>query len=140
MRQTVASRLFAALLLAVLVRNAPGQEPESIAPLHRTVELNVGESAGVELSDKSKATIKLIGVEEVRDSVRQALREARVTVEINGITATILSANYRLPQPVGGVQVDCTATNGLNKDSGSAESWGSFGSLEMTFCRLPLMS
>jgi acetyl esterase/lipase/murein DD-endopeptidase MepM/ murein hydrolase activator NlpD len=112
------------MLLAALVRAAFGQDQEPIAPHHRTVELNVGESADVDLVDKSKATIKLIGVEEVRDSVRQALREARVTVEINGDIATIVSANYRLPQTVGGVQVDCTATNGLNQNSSAAESWG----------------
>ncbi len=107
-----------ACLLPFIARAA-----DTHAPLHRTVELNVGESAEIELSDKSKATVKLVKLEELRDSVRNAVREARVTVEVNGETATIVAASYRLPTNLGGVQIDCTATHGLNADA-SDDSWG----------------
>lgn len=98
---------------------------EPLAPLHRTLELDVGESIEVELSDRSKAKVKLVKLDERRDTVREAIREARVTLEINGETATISSANYRLPVEVGGVQVDCPATVGLNVNADAWEdSWG----------------
>lgn len=98
---------------------------EPHAPLHRVVELNVGESVEVELSDLTKTKVKLIKLDEERDSVRSAIREARVTVEVNGQTATIVSAFYRLPTNVGGVQIDCTATNWLNQnESSNGEAWG----------------
>ena len=44
-------------------------------------------------------------------------------VEINGEKAWLSSANYHLPQKVGGVQVDCPITRGYNADSGE-DSWG----------------
>lgn len=116
--------LAASLLLAAFAPFLYAQSPDPHGPLHRTVELNVGEMVEVELADKSQARVKLIGVEEVRDPVRKALREARVTIEINGERGTIVSANYRLPTALGGVQVDCTATNGLNPNSSAPESWG----------------
>jgi hypothetical protein len=67
----------------------------------------------------------LLEVNETRDSLRSALRRADITVEINGRTATLTSGNYRLPIPVGGVQVDCPATKGLYANHDKFEdSWG----------------
>src|SRR5262249_10652959 len=72
-----------------------------------------------------KARIKLVDVKETRDSVRSALREAHVKVEINGNVVTLVSGNYRLPVTVGGVQVDCPATHGLYQNHDPWEdSWG----------------
>jgi hypothetical protein len=68
----------------------------------------------VRLPDGAKATVKLLEIKETRDSLREALRRADVTVEINGRAATLTSGNYRLPVPVGDVQVDCPATKGLS--------------------------
>jgi hypothetical protein len=82
-----------AIVLGELGAVVYGQSTERHGPLHRTVELNIGEAAEVELVDHSRARINLIAVEEIRDRVRSALREARVTVEINGVRATIVSAN-----------------------------------------------
>ena len=77
-----------------------------------TVDLDVGQSARVELPDGRSAAVKLLRLTEIRDDVRQAVREARVTVEINGKQSTLTSANYRLPILVGGVQVDCSVARG----------------------------
>jgi murein DD-endopeptidase MepM/ murein hydrolase activator NlpD len=46
-------------------------------------------------------------------------------IEVNGKAAELVSGNYRLPQTVGGVQVDCPATKGLyeNRDPWE-DSWG----------------
>jgi hypothetical protein len=94
-------------------------------PLHRTVDLDRGEFVEIELSDGNKATIKLLGVEETRDTVRSAIRLARAKVEVNGVVATIESGNYRLPITVGGVQIDCPATQGLYlRRDRFEDSWG----------------
>ncbi|HUP81871.1 MAG TPA: PKD domain-containing protein [Pirellula sp.] len=98
---------------------------ESQSPRHITVDLNVGDVAEVELADKSIAKVKVLDVQERRDTVRNAIREARVRVEINGTIATISSANYRLPIDVGNVQVDCPTTRGLNESVDARDDpWG----------------
>ncbi len=81
-------------------------------PLVRSIELNVGDSQSVRLSDGSQAEVSVIGLTEKRDDLRNAVREARVTVEVNGERAEIVSATYHLPVKVGGVQMDCPVTGG----------------------------
>ena len=94
-------------------------------PRHRTVDLKIGELAELELVDNSKVKVKLVDVEEIRDHVRKAIRDARVSIEINGEATTIVAGNYRLPTIVGGVQVDCTATRGLNESVDARDDpWG----------------
>jgi murein DD-endopeptidase MepM/ murein hydrolase activator NlpD len=92
-------------------------------PLDRIVDLSIGEMQQAMLSDGSTARVKLLGIEETRDALRNAVRIARVKVEVNGKTATLVSANYNLPVTVGGVQVDCPITKGYYTNSGS-DSWG----------------
>ena len=58
--------------------------PPAIEPLLRSVDLNVGESCEVKLSDGSSAAVKLLDLKEIRDDLRQAVREARVAIEVNG--------------------------------------------------------
>ena len=86
-------------------------------PLFRTVDLRVGQERQVELADGSQVRVRLIAVDETADSIRQAVRRAAVRVEVNGEEATLVSANYRLPRSVGGVQIDCPITAGYVKNS-----------------------
>src|SRR5262249_55526399 len=112
-------------VLGTLVATGGSVSAGQVRMLHRTVDLNLGEAAEVQLHDGSTAKVKLLAVRETRDSVRSAVREARVEVEINGRAATLVSGNYRLPVPVGGVQVDCPATRGLYRNRDPWEdSWG----------------
>lgn len=92
-------------------------------PLHRTVDLNAGEEQTVKRWDGTTANVRLLAVTEARDTVRSAVREARVKVEVNGESATLVSANYRLPILVGGFQIDCPITRGYNLNP-SQEAWG----------------
>ena len=110
------STLSTALCLLPMVLLNPGDlhADESQSPRHRTVDLNIGDVVEVELTDKTIAKVKLLDVKELRDTVRKAIREAQIKIEINGSVATLVSANYRLPIIVGEVQVDCPATRGLN--------------------------
>src|SRR5262245_41218929 len=118
-------RMHLAITILLLASSLVAQDPKDTQqPLHRTVDLELGETARVELRDGSKVTVRLVGVSERRDSVRSAIREARVSVEINGEKADLVSGNYRLPIPVGGVQVDCIATKGLYQNHDPWEdSW-----------------
>ena len=117
-------RLVFALSAVLLVAPAAEQDVPS-KPLLRTVDLDRGESQVVELADGTRAQVKLLDVEEDRDSVRSAIRQARVKVEVNGRTTTLVCANYRLPVTVGGVQIDCPVTRGYYRNCDPFEdSWG----------------
>jgi len=117
---------FAVLVVSVLsflvcVSTFAAEEwPPKIEPLVRTVDLNVGESSEVRLVDGSTANVKLLDLKENRDDLRQAVREARVTVEVNGTKAVLTACNYRLPITVGGVQIDCAVTQGFVQGKNNA--------------------
>jgi murein DD-endopeptidase MepM/ murein hydrolase activator NlpD len=117
------SRLSACLLLLNVVNAGRAAGADGVSPLLRIVDLDVGESADVVLSDGSTATVKLIDLSEERDAIRNAVRRARVTVDVNGEQAELETGMYNLPQPVGGVQVDCTVTSGYN-ENGTPGFWG----------------
>jgi len=117
-------QLTSALLVAAVLAGADDKE-EPLKPLFVTVDLHRNESQEVRLPDGTSAKIKLLDVKETRDSLRSALRRARVKLEINGSTTTLTSGNYQLPVTVAGVQVDCPATKGLYRNHDKFEdSWG----------------
>ncbi len=109
-----------ALVLLALALAAPGAQEQ---PLHRTVDLALGETAEVRLPDGKAAKVRLIELDEERDEVCGAIRRARVALEVNGERAILVSANYHLPVTVAGVQVDCPITKGYNADS-RTDAWG----------------
>jgi hypothetical protein len=95
----------------------------TLEPTLRAVDLMIGESAEVKLADGSTAKVKLLDVQEKRDSMAKAVREAKGEGGGQRCEAWLTSANYNLPQTVGGVQIDCPITRGYNADSGE-DSWG----------------
>lgn len=112
------------LMPIVLSELSMASPPEpTLRPLVRVVDLDRGESTQVELADGSKATVKLIEVQETRDPIRDAVRRARVTVEVNGQTTTLDVGNYQLPVTFAGVQVDCSITKGYSSNS-NQDPWG----------------
>jgi murein DD-endopeptidase MepM/ murein hydrolase activator NlpD len=117
-------QLTSALLVAALLMGTDGKdEPRRL--LFATVDLDRGESQAVQIADGTRANVKLLDVQETRDSLRSALRLAQVKVEINGSPITLASGNYRLPVTVAGIQVDCPATKGLYRNHDPFEdSWG----------------
>ena len=92
-------------------------------PILRALDLSIGETQTVELSIGKTATVKLVKVDERRDPIRGAVREADVTIEIDGEPVTLASGNYNLPVKTGAVQVDCPITGGYRSNSGN-DSWG----------------
>jgi murein DD-endopeptidase MepM/ murein hydrolase activator NlpD len=111
----------AGLLLAVLALAAAPQP--AVRPLFASVDLGVGERAVVALPDGSRATVRVIDLVEPRDRFRSAVRDARVIVDVNGERGELVSGAYRLPQTVGGVQIDAPATGGLNTNA-TGDNWG----------------
>jgi murein DD-endopeptidase MepM/ murein hydrolase activator NlpD len=101
-----------------------GQPAPKLEPLVRVADLNVGESQTVELCDGSQATVKLLDLRETRDDIRNAVRRAVATVEINGQTASLVSSTYRLPITIAGVQIDCPITKGYLQNSSKQNAWG----------------
>jgi hypothetical protein len=128
-RALVASCLV--LWLALEVRGAGPPQPVR-TPRVRVVDLDVGEPKALELSDGTTARVKLLGVEETRDSIRAAVRRAQVKVEINGQPVDLVSATYRLPVTVAGVQVDCPITHGHLENS-TIDHWGLVKSARLRF-------
>lgn len=114
--------LFASACLFVSALHADLPKP-TMEPTVRSVDLKIGETAEVTLADGKRAKVKLLDLKEKVDSMAAAVREAKVQVEVNGQQAWLTSANYNLPQTVGGVQVDCPITRGYNANSGE-DSWG----------------
>lgn len=82
-------------------------------PIVRVVDLDIGENANIILHDGSKAQIKLLNLEEEREPVFNTLAGTRVKVEINGVKADLECKSYRLPVPVGDLQVDVPAVIGF---------------------------
>ncbi len=89
----------------------------------RTLDIDVGASQSLQLTDGKGATVRLLSTSETRDKARSAIREARAEVEINGVRATLSCGNYRLPVSVGGVQVDCTVTKAYYQNT-NRDHWG----------------
>jgi lysophospholipase L1-like esterase len=105
----------------------PEKQP-TLTPLVRTIDLNVGQTQEVELADGKKVAVKLLDLREERDDLRGAVRKAEVTVEVAGQKVTLVSANYRLPVTVAGVQIDCAVTRGYRQNSSKGvqgdDPWG----------------
>jgi len=117
-------RLIVSAVLACLLHPGLSRAQEvTLQPVRRVVDLKTGETKTIELSDGRKTTVKLVSLHEMRDEFRDAVREARVTAEVDGTPVTLLSANYNLPVTVGGVQIDCPITRGYYTNM-RRDSWG----------------
>lgn len=114
---------FASLLLVALsftglgaadARPAATPAPTSLV---RTVDLDLGETRSVTLSDGATAVVKLLLVDVTREPVTRMLEDLTVSLEVNGERVTLRCGNYQLPVKAGGVQVDSTAVAALTGDS-----------------------
>ena len=94
------------ILLAVLISAISCNKTRSTS-LRVVMELNIGESNNVELNNGDIVNISLIEINEIRDSLRDAIREAYVRITVDGEEITLSSGNYNLPLTVGKIQIDC---------------------------------
>ena len=121
----MAKRMLLVALFSILIMDsrADGLPKPPRVPLHHTVDLDLGESQQLVLNDGTKVRVKLLSLDENRDTIRDAVRRAIVKVEVNGQTIELLSATYNLPKPVAGVQVDCPITRGYLSNT-DHDHWG----------------
>jgi hypothetical protein len=112
-------------LFFILITDTRGEGPPkpTRVPRLQAVDLDVGESQQVDLGEGTKARVKLLAVDEVRDTIREAVRRAVVKVEVNGQAIELISATYHLPQTVAGAQVDCPITRGYLMNT-TRDHWG----------------
>jgi len=115
---------FARITLAIVVCMFVGELNAADAPARiaivRALDLDVNETKGVELANGTRARVKLLRVDETRDALRDAVRQARVQIELNGQSLVLTSATYHLPVTAAGVQIDCPITKGyVTRGSGS---------------------
>jgi len=87
--------------------------------LHRAVDLSLGESQDVELTNGRKVTVKLLDLEEMREDLCSAVWRARVKVAVAGAETWITAGTYHLPVTLGDVQVDCAVTKGVYQNTQS---------------------
>jgi murein DD-endopeptidase MepM/ murein hydrolase activator NlpD len=95
--------------------------PKPVQSAPAAVDLKIGEQATVKMCNGRTTKVKLLGVEEKRDSLRKAVRGAAVKVEINGQPLTLDCATYHLPVNAGGVQIDCPIVKVYNE---GGDHWG----------------
>jgi len=110
------------LSLTLLQARIPAALAQRGEPLLRAVELDVGEAHRVQLHDGSTAAVRLLDVDVQHDAVG-AVRDAQVTVEVNGERTLLHCGNYNLPRAVGGAQVDCPAVKAYLATAES-NGWG----------------
>src|SRR5438093_4823734 len=114
-----------AILVCWPVRALNGASPPPArTALVRAVDLEVNEAQEVELADRTRARVKLLAVDETRDALRDAVRQAQVKIELNGQTLVLTSATYHLPVKFAGVQIDCPITQGYVGNSSEGNAWG----------------
>lgn len=79
------------------------------------VEMNLGETVEVNLKKDQSIKLKLVKLQEDRDSLRHALRSAKATIEINGQQFSVYCENYTLAKSIEEYEIDveCMATKGL---------------------------
>lgn len=114
------------LLLALAIPPLAAQDPipaPTRDPGFRLVDLDLGESAEVTLANGAVSRVELLSLEEIRDTVKQSVREARVRVAVDGEEVELSSSHYHLPKDMGKVRLDCPVTKG-HLDGVDGNPWG----------------
>jgi len=106
-------------LALITVLNTSCKESPALNPIRVTADLSIGESQDVRMTNGDVVKLYLLEIDEVRDSIRNAVRAAYVKVSVDGEEITLSSGNYNLPVTVGKVQIDCPVTNGYYSNTGS---------------------
>lgn len=75
------------------------------------VYLDIGESYCYKLKDGSEKLLRLLSVEEHRDSVVRLVRKADIDVEVNGKKLSIACAPFTMPTEISGMRILADATS-----------------------------
>lgn len=113
---------FAALLAGGFLISSTVFSADTFPPRHVTVDLKPNESRTVTLTDGSKAEVELIELDESRDTVRNAVRSARVKLKIGTEDLVVAAIPYSLPVKAGHVRIDVPVTSGYLTDT-NTDHW-----------------
>ena len=86
-------------------------------------DLQLGEQRTIQLPDGLAVPVRVVAVDETRDALQSAVREARVSAIVDGVKIELRCANYELPRAAGRVQVDCPVTAAY-KNNSTEDHWG----------------
>ena len=108
--------------ILLIILSVSCNDTSRITPVRVVAELNIGESQDIKLSNGDIVKLKLLQVDEIRDSLRNAIRSAYVKVSVDGEEIILNSGNYNLPVTVGKVQIDCPVIKDYYSNS-NQDSW-----------------
>jgi len=106
-------------LTLITFLNTSCKDSPALNPIRVTADLSIGELQDVRMTNGDVVKLSLLEIDEVRDSIRNAVRAAYVIVSVDGEEITLSSGNYNLPVTVGKVQIDCPVTKGYYSNAGS---------------------
>jgi len=115
--------VFTGILFFLCILNVSCSDTTELAPIRVVVELDIGESGDIRLSNGDVVKLELLEISEVRDSLRGGIRRAYVKVSVGGDEITLDAGNYNLPVAIGNVQIDCPAIKGYLANS-NKDRWG----------------
>ena len=72
------------VILLTFIAIFPGCQIRRLKPIRVIAELKIGETQDVKLTSMKHVRVKLIEIKEIRDSLRNAIREAYVKVSVDG--------------------------------------------------------
>ena len=110
-------------LLLLITLSVSCNDTSKLTPVRVVVDMNIGDSQEIRLSNGDIVKLKLLQVDVVRDSLRDAIRSVYVKVSVDDEMITLNSGNYNLPVVVGKVQIDCPVVKNYYTNS-SSDSWG----------------
>jgi len=112
------------IIYALMSSACPVNEDTGTEIIHVVVDMKIGETREVVLTNGETINCQLLSLTEERDVNRQAVRKSIITLAIDGEEITLVSGNYNLPITTGKVRVDCPATKGLLTRSDAGDKWG----------------
>ncbi|HAZ04377.1 MAG TPA: hypothetical protein DD458_15205 [Prolixibacteraceae bacterium] len=92
-------------------------------PIRAALELNIGESQEVKLTNGEIVRIKLLEITDKRDTYRNAIRGSEIKISVDDEMVTLNSGNYNLPVTVGKVQIDCPVIKNYYSNT-NQDRWG----------------
>jgi len=110
-------------LLFLMVLSISCKDASELTNVRVVAELNIGETQDVILSNGNYVKLKLLKIDVVRDSLRNAIRSVKVKISVDGEEIILQSGNYNLPVTIRKIQIDCPAVKEYFTNSNS-DNWG----------------
>jgi len=98
------------ITLALALTVTPGilyAQDKPVIPSRVVVELNIGQTREITLTNGERVKLTLLGIEETRDDVRNIIHEVKLRAKVDGEEVELVCGNYHLPVAVGKVKIDC---------------------------------